>query len=156
MNALLQRAFGSDISQEPDTLIPYASGGMQHSSAIPPRSSDLPWSNSLLPISSSSQFPISSIPSLSSRAFGNNMDELNSDSTIGNSFAHCDFKEDCTSRPSWRNYMAMSNVTNRQKNPSPRKTTKEMENIGFSLPHAVFKRKQLRLPVPAFMKGDVS
>ena len=152
----LQRVFGSDINQESDTSIAYASGDVQHSSAIPLRSSDLPWSNSLLPISSSSQSPISSIPSLSSRAFNNNVDELNSDFTIGNSFAYCDFKDDCTSRPSWRNYMAKSNVTNRQKSPSPRKTTKETENIGFSLSHAVFKRKQLRLPVPAFMKGDVS
>ena len=156
MNALLQRAFGSDIKDEPDTSrssIAYVSDGIQHSSAIPPRSLDLPWLNSLLPISSSSQTPISS---LDSQTFGNNMDELNSDFAISNPFAHCGFKEDCTSRPTWRNYMAKSTVTNRQKSSSPRESTKETENVGFSLPHAVFKRKQLRLPVPAFMKGDVS
>lgn len=151
LNLVFERVFGSDINQEPNTS--YATGNKQHSSAIPPRSSELPWSTSLLSTSFSSQAPISSVPSRSSQIFGNNMDELNSDFAIGSSFAYHGFKE---SRPSWQNYRAKSTVTNRRKTSFPRKAAKETESAGFSMSLPVFKTKQSRLPVPPFMKGDVS
>jgi len=154
-NASLQRVFGSDINRGPDASIEYTPGDMQHSNAIPPRSLELPWSNLLLP-ASLSQAPISSIPSRTSQTFGNDTDELNSDSAISNSLAHRGSKDHHTSRSSFQDYMVKSTVTNRHKSPSPRKPAKEKENVGFPMSLHIFRRKQSRLPVPAFMKGDVS